>query len=388
MACLLLSASDNSLQHTFVNNMAFLPSIHVFLRPRKGVISFIHNQAPLALTRLRKRQSSVPFQITPFATATNDAVNEGVTENADSTSNEPPAPPPSTFYQAIAQAQGAVDAALADGNMLLEIEFPPLPTSALEDAAVGAYQVSDANVRLAVDFARKYARGGKRVVLAFPDLVEKDRAVEQNGEQEEPVENIRFGTLKDQAKGSIFERIWSTPDIDIAVRDDDDIFVVLGASCQELPDVEKLVEMAGSRPIVLFNLRLDSARGDLGLPAFPRKDLHYRFLSKALPVYYLRTRTYSRSVRKAPYVVNYSGALYRVYPGPYQVLLDSERGNYERLTTLSERPALGKVRDILTDGLNVEGVKGTGSTFMYKGYKSKTWWEEDRTKAVSNKWRS
>lgn len=339
-----------------------------------------------SLSRLSRKRVSVRNFGTPRAAAANEATDEA------STSAPPrvvaPAPPPSTFYQAITQAQSAADAALAEGHLLLEVEFPPLPTAQLESAAVGAYDVSDANVRLAVDFARKYAKAGKRVAIAFPDLVEKDRAVEQNNEQEEPVENIRFGSLRDERKGSFIERVWTTPELDIAVRDSDDMFVVLGASCQELPDVEKLVEKAGPRPVILFNLKLDTSRGDLGLPAFPRKDLHYRFLSKVLPVYYLRTRTYSRSMTKPPYVINYSGALYRVYPGPYQVLLDSEQGNYERLVALDERPPLGRVRDILTDGLNVDGVKGTDNSFMFKGFKSETWWEEDRSKALSQNWRS
>lgn len=281
-----------------------------------------------------------------------------------------------------------MSAALSAGERLLEVEFPPLPTAQLESSAVGAYDVSDANIRLAIDFAGVFADAGTRVVIAFPDLVEKDRAVEMNNESDSPLENVRFGALKDARKGSFIERLWTTPELEVAVREDDDMFVVLGASCQELPDVERLVATAGDRPVVLFNLKLDTSRGDLGLPAFPRKDLHYRFLSKVRPAYYIRTRTYSRSLPRPPYIVNYSGALYKVYPGPYQVLLDTTAGNYQRLTTLEERPALGEVRDILTDGMNIDGVQGQTDSIMYKGYKSKTWWEEDRTKAVSNNWRS
>lgn len=333
---------------------------------------------------LQCRRARVICSAAEDASAAPPAVEE---KESPYESSAPVAPPPSTFFQAISQAQSAFESALADGEKLVEIEFPPLPTAMLESAAVGAYDVSDANIKLAVDFARRFASNGKRVVIAFPDAVEKDRAVEQNAESEEPISGIRFGLLKDTKRGSLIDRIWTKPEVDVAVRDDDDMFVVLGASAQELPDVEKLVEKAGERPVVLFNLKLDSARGDLGLPAFPRKAMHFRFLSKALPVYYLRTRTYSRSIRKAPFVVNYSGALYRVYPGPYQVLLDSASGNYRRLKTLSERPPLGEVRDILTDGLNIEDVQGEKESFMFKGYKSTTWWEDDRDKQVSNKWR-
>ena len=55
------------------------------------------------------------------------------------------------------------------------------------------------------------------------------------------------------------------------VQEDDDIIVVIGASAQELPDVRKLCEEAGDRPVVLFNLKLGTLRGDFGLPAFPPK---------------------------------------------------------------------------------------------------------------------
>lgn len=293
------------------------------------------------------------------------------------------APPPATFFQAIQQAVSATQAAFRDGEKLVEVEFPPLPTAQMESSAIGAYDVMDANIRLAVDFARPFAKEGKRVAVQFPDFIEKDRAVGQNNESEEPVEGIRFGTIRDSGRGGFLERIWTKKEMEPATKDDDDMFVVIGATCQELPDVEKLVEEAGDRPVVLFNLKLDSARGDLGLPAFPRKALHYRFLTKALPVYYLRTRTYSRSLKKAPFLVNYSGVLYRVYPGPYQILLDTSAGAYRRLETLDERPSLGEVRDALTEGLDIE--------VPFKEFlgQSKTWWESaPPEKEASTKWRS
>lgn len=296
------------------------------------------------------------------------------------------APPPNTFYQAITQAQAATDAALEAGFRILEVEFPPLPTAELESAAVGAYEVADANLRLALDFSERYAEEGKKVVLSFPDRIERDRAEEDLTLRD----NIRLSCLRDSRPGWLIERLWTSPPVESAVLEDDDIFIVLGASCQELPDVERLVSSAGDRPVILFNLKLDSARGDLGLPAFPRRDLHFRFLSKVLPVYYLRTRTYSRSIRRPPYVVNYSGALFRVFPGPYQVLLDTAGGKYRRLTSLGERPALGEVRDMLTKGMNLgenEGKDGNKS-FLFRGYKSTTWWEDDRTSQESNNWRS
>jgi hypothetical protein len=44
-----------------------------------------------------------------------------------------------------------------------------------------------------------------------------------------------------------------------------------------------------------------------------------RFLSRVRPVFFLRARDYSKSVAVAPFIINYSGALFREYPGPWQV---------------------------------------------------------------------
>lgn len=93
---------------------------------------------------------------------------------------------------------------------------------------------------------------------------------------------------------------------------------------------------------------------DLGILGFPSKDLHYRFLSQFTPVFYIRIREYSKvfpllqlfvaviviiiilhfcwlfsnssfwvttyglqckTVPVAPFTINYSGALFRQYPG-------------------------------------------------------------------------
>lgn len=307
-------------------------------------------------------------------------------ENADTdAADEVLAPPPSTFFQAISQAASAVQAALDAGETCVEVEFPPLPAAQLESSAVGAYDVLDANIRLSVDFAKIVAEKKGNVAILFPDFTEKDRAVELNGESDTPAPGVRFGILR-PFTGNLLERLMAPRKEEPAVKDEDDILVVIGASAQELPDVEKLVLDAreAGKPVVLFNLKLDSARGDLGLPAFPRKMLHYRFLSNIIPVYYLRTRSYTRSLKKPPFTVNYSGALYRVFPGPYQILLDTPAGKYQRLATQPTRPALGAVRDTLTEGLDID--------VPFKQFLgvSTTWWEGDEglSKQTSDKWRS
>ena len=48
----------------------------------------------------------------------------------------------------------ATNVALKDGIRLLEIEFPPLPASVLELDDVSAYDVAQATLKLAIEFAK------------------------------------------------------------------------------------------------------------------------------------------------------------------------------------------------------------------------------------------
>lgn len=169
-----------------------------------------------------------------------------------------------------------------------------------------------------------------------------------------------------------------------------DMYVVIIASAQELPDVEELSELAPDAVICFYNLKLDVLRGDLGAPAFPPKDFQDRFLSRVKPVYYLRTRQYSRSTARPPYLVNYQGCLFRSYPGQFQTLLDTGTGNYRRVQGNDIKPALGEFKEQLTTALEMDGViekEGKALNFFRTGYKTTTWWEEDREDA-SIEWKS
>ena len=125
-------------------------------------------------------------------------------------------------------------------------------------------------------------------------------------------------------------------------------------------------------------------RGDLGLPLFPPKDLHHRFLSKIKPVFLMRSRSFATSLRIPPFIVNYSGLLYRAYPGPYQCILNTGNGKsktvsvnplrlkfrkYPYITptytflhltiqvkTLPERPTNVGFREAVTAGMSLPGV--------------------------------
>ena len=167
-----------------------------------------------------------------------------------------------------------------------------------------------------------------------------------------------------------------------------EMYIIIIASAQELPDVEELHNLNPDAVICFYNLKLDVLRGDLGAPAFPPKDFQDRFLSRVKPVYYLRTRQYSRSTPNPPFMVNYQGCLFRSYPGEFQTLLDTGTGQYRRVEGNSVRPALGEFKEQLTNALKVEGVieeEGNILNFLRTGYKTTTWWEEPREDS-SNAW--
>ena len=173
------------------------------------------------------------------------------------------------------------------------------------------------------------------------------------------------------------------------------MYICIVSSAQELPDIEELYELVKEDgvPIVFYNLKLDVLRGDLGAPAFPPKSFQDRFLSQVKPIYYLRTRQYSRSTSKPPFLVNYQGCLFRSYPGQYQTLLDTGTGSYRRLVGQDERPPLGTFKEQLTQALRDEGVlpqtEGSAFDFLRVGYKTTTWWEDDRTEfGESPNWRT
>ena len=172
--------------------------------------------------------------------------------------------------------------------------------------------------------------------------------------------------------------------------EDIDMYICIVASAQELPDIEELSQLEPDKPIVFFNMKLDVLRGDLGAPAFPPREFQDRFLSKVKPVYYLRTRQYSRSTPNPPFLINFQGCLFRAYPGQFQTLLDTGTGRYRRVKGNDFRPALGLFKEQLIQDLQAQGVveeEGKTLNFLRTGYKTTTWWEEER-EGADDGWRT
>ena len=96
----------------------------------------------------------------------------------------------------------------------------------------------------------------------------------------------------------------------------------------------------------------------------------------------------SVSGSKPPFVVNYNGALFRAYPGPYATYLDQGAGRLRRVAEDERRIALGEFKDKLTASLKLDEDEGETEAFLRRGYQRMTWWEEDKDREEkSDDWR-
>lgn len=300
--------------------------------------------------------------------------------------------PARSFLDCVRQSAEGARLAYDNGIKLMEVEFPPLPLEYLEDSSSSARDIADANTRWAVEFAKSFSDIGK-VSIIYPDQPELDEAIKYVDEPggAEPYTNVTLGTCRvdsiknaqslDQVLGSIFG---ATIGGTVEGIEGTAMYIALVSSTQELPDLEKLHLLNPEIPIVFFNLKLDILRGDLGLPLFPSRDLHHRFLSKVTPVYLLRSRSFATSLRRPPFLINYSGVLFRNYPEKFQCILNTGEGNTKVCETLSERPTNKGFRSALTDKLVVPGVpqeelRGNEGNLV--------WWEKEVDKEESNAWR-
>jgi hypothetical protein len=98
----------------------------------------------------------------------------------------------------------------------------------------------------------------------------------------------------------------------------------------------------------------------------------------------MRSRAFATSLNKPPYLVNYSGLMFRAYPEPFQAILNIGEGRSKLVQTFDEKPTNFGFRSALTDALRIPGVPS--SELKTKG--NLVWWEKDLDKEVSNKSRT
>ena len=84
-----------------------------------------------------------------------------------------------------------------------------------------------------------------------------------------------------------------------------------------------------------------------GLLGFPPRELQFRFLCGFTPAFYIRQRDYSKSVSVSPFIINYSGCIFREYPGPWQARAapsNSSASSFPVVKHRLARPACNVVR--------------------------------------------
>jgi hypothetical protein len=146
--------------------------------------------------------------------------------------------------------------------------------------------------------------------------------------------NQRYGKswqaiFSDAGAAALAKREWADLDVSVrgvnegrrAVREEDQAFLLIEPTSVEVEQVEKLLQLAGDRPFVMFNPRLENSEVGLGLAARQMRD---RFLSTFEIAYYIKPLEL--------------GALWRCYPQTWQVWQQTEEG-MQSMAEVSQRPS-------------------------------------------------
>ncbi|MEL6261960.1 MAG: DUF1995 family protein [Cyanobacteria bacterium J06626_6] len=135
----------------------------------------------------------------------------------------------------------------------------------------------------------------------------------------------------DAGAAALARRDWNTPNFVIRglgeltnpVDADDDSYLVVNPSSIEVETVEALCNAAIDQPVILLNPKLeDVAIVGIGYAA---RQIRERFLSQIESCYYLRPME--------------SAAIYRCFPGPWQLWKETAPNEYEHFQDFDHRPS-------------------------------------------------
>ena len=197
---------------------------------------------------------------------------------------------------------------IAEGNKLIEIEFPP---SRKSDLSVG--ETLDTNRNFVGEFVKQFASVNLWVV--FPDKKETFLAKQKLGD--------KLPYLVTSIEGILQAKPDAKPELMVIVNP--------GFNIDEWINVPKVVEMVGSPQVIIINGNLDRLRNGY-YPA-----IFYPGLTKVSKSYYSSA---VQALFLQPIAVggNRLGAwLARCYPGPWEILIRDKAG-YEVIQATAKEP--------------------------------------------------
>ncbi|MBD2505779.1 DUF1995 family protein [Nostoc muscorum FACHB-395] len=211
---------------------------------------------------------------------------------------------PNTLEDAIAQSRTAVQAALADGCTRIQVEFlfPEIKFMPVAEQFLPLFIEYDS--RLKIFFADAGA-----AALARRNWIDA------------PFQILDIGTGR-------------TASLQTKIQPEDEIFLFIAPTSVEVPQVEKLCQEIGDRPVVFLNPRLEDS-GTVGI-GYAARQTRLRFTNTIESCYYLRP-------------IDEQSALSRCYPGQWEVWLETD-GEYQRIAELPTKPSGDDLDQILLKG--------------------------------------
>ncbi|MBR8834232.1 MAG: DUF1995 family protein [Stigonema ocellatum SAG 48.90 = DSM 106950] len=210
---------------------------------------------------------------------------------------------PQTLEDAIAQAQEATQAALADGYTRLQVE---LLFSELKPTPV------------AQQFLPLFEQYGSHLKIFFPDAGGAALARRDWVDVPFKISDIGSGRTATQQK----------------IQPDDEIFLFVAPTSVEVVQLEKVCQEIGDRPLVILNPRMEEA-GAVGI-GYTARQTYRRFISTIESCYYLRP-------------IFEEAAVFRCYPGLWEVWVESG-GEYQKIAELPQKPSGDELDSILMNG--------------------------------------
>lgn len=208
---------------------------------------------------------------------------------------------PTTLEQAIAQAREATQAAIADGYSLLQVEIQipelkPMPVAEQFLPALDAF--------------------GNQIKVFFPDAGAAALARRDWGTV--PFQILDIGTGR-------------VP-VDQQILPEDQAFLLVAPSAVEVAQVEKLYGVAGERPFILLNPRLEDV-AIVGI-GYAGRQLRSRFLNTVESCYHLRPLD--------------GAAVFRCYPSQWQVWQENKNGEYQLIAEQPNKPIGDEIDSLLS----------------------------------------